>query len=119
MSDQLPASPYKGLAPFSDSELDAMFFFGRERDVEIVCANALATRLTVLYGPSGVGKSSLLAAAVTRQLRELPEHPVVVFFSSWSDRPAAAIAEAVCADARVQPTDSLDGGGRASVRGAR
>ena len=84
-----------------------MFFFGRERDVEIVCANALAARLTVLYGPSGVGKSSLLAAAVTRQLRELPERPVVVFFASWSDRPAAAIAAAVCSEAAVEPTDSL------------
>ena len=44
-----------------------MLFFGRERDVEIVCANVVASRLTVLYGPSGVGKSSLLAAAVGAQ----------------------------------------------------
>ena len=27
-----PASPYKGLAPFGDSELDALLFFGRERE---------------------------------------------------------------------------------------
>ena len=44
-----------------DSELDALLFFGRERDAEIVVANLLASRLTVLYGASGVGKSSLLA----------------------------------------------------------
>ena len=25
-------SPYKGLAPFEDSELDALLFFGRERE---------------------------------------------------------------------------------------
>ena len=65
--------PYKGLAAFEDSELDALFFFGRERDTEIVVANLIASRLTVLYGPSGVGKSSLLLAAVARSLRELPE----------------------------------------------
>ena len=66
-------SPYRGLAAFEDSELDALYFFGRERDTEIVAANLIASRLTVLYGPSGVGKSSLLLAAVSRSLRELPE----------------------------------------------
>ena len=63
------ASPYKGLAPFDDSDRDARFFFGRERETELVAANLMASRLTVLYGPSGVGKSSLLRAGVTRRLR--------------------------------------------------
>jgi WD40 repeat protein len=108
MSEQLPRSPYKGLTPFSDTATDAMFFFGRARDVEIVCANVLASRLTVLYGPSGVGKSSLLAAAVARELRGLPEQPVVVVFSTWSESPAAAIAQAVCVEAGVEPSASLE-----------
>ena len=90
-----PASPYKGLNAFDDSELDALLFFGRERETEIVVANLIASRLTVLYGPSGVGKSSLLRAAVARSLRELPEEPLVVVFSSWSDDPNAALSEAV------------------------
>ena len=62
-------SPYRGLAAFDDSELDALYFFGRERDSEIVVANLIASRLTVLYGPSGVGKSSLLLASVARAVR--------------------------------------------------
>ena len=90
-----PTSPYKGLNAFEDSELDALLFFGREREREIVVANLIASRLTVLYGPSGVGKSSLLRAAVARSLRELPEEPLVVVFSRWSEDPAAALAEAV------------------------
>jgi WD40 repeat protein len=90
-----PESPYKGLTPFDDSELDALLFFGRERETEIVVANLIASRLTVLYGPSGVGKSSLLSAAVARSLRALPEEPLVVVFSSWSDDPNVALAEAV------------------------
>jgi WD40 repeat protein len=90
-----PTSPYKGLNAFDDSELDALLFFGREREREIVVANLIASRLTVLYGPSGVGKSSLLRAAVARSLRELPEEPLVVVFSRWSEDPAAALAEAV------------------------
>jgi WD40 repeat protein len=94
-SPSKPESPYKGLNAFDDSELDALLFFGREREREIVVANLIASRLTVLYGPSGVGKSSLLRAAVARSLRELPEEPVVVVFSSWSDDPNAALAEAV------------------------
>ena len=90
-----PTSPYKGLNAFEDSELDALLFFGREREREIVVANLIASRLTILYGPSGVGKSSLLRAAVARSLRELPEQPLVVVFSRWSDDPAGALAEAV------------------------
>ena len=89
------SSPYRGLAPFEDSEVDALYFFGRERDTEIVVANLIASRLTVLYGPSGVGKSSLLFATVARALRELPEAPVVVVFSSWGGEPAEDLASAV------------------------
>ncbi len=81
------ASPYRGLAPFEDSELDALYFFGRERDSEIVVANLIASRLTVLYGPSGVGKSSLLRASVARRLRALPEEPIVVVFDRWGEDP--------------------------------
>jgi len=91
----LPSSPYKGLSAFDDSDVDALLFFGREREREIVVANLIASRFTVLYGPSGVGKSSLLRAAVARSLRELPEQPFVVVFSRWGDDPAAALSDAV------------------------
>ena len=57
-------TPFKGLAAFQDTELDALLFCGREREREVVVANLIASRLTVLYGASGVGKSSLLRAAV-------------------------------------------------------
>ena len=95
------ASPYRGLAPFEDSALDALYFFGRERDAEIVVANLIASRLTVLYGPSGVGKSSLLLAAVARTLRELPERPLVAVFSNWGRDPARALAETVADGAGI------------------
>jgi len=98
------ASPYKGLAPFEDTELDALLFFGRERDIGIISANVLASRLTVLYGPSGVGKSSLLRAGVAHRLRahakenvEERGHPeyVVVVQDQWSDDPVSALRRAV------------------------
>lgn len=93
----VPQSPYKGLASFEDSELDALLFFGREREIAAVAANVLANRLTVLYGPSGVGKSSLLGAGVARRLRELSGAPVVVQ-SAWAEDPAARLIAAVHAE---------------------
>lgn len=108
MSAVAPSSPYKGLSPFGDSELDALLFFGRERDQEIVVANLIASRLTVLYGPSGVGKSSLLQAGVARTLRELPERPLVVVFSSWGDDPAEALARDLAHAAGVEAGTLLD-----------
>jgi WD40 repeat protein len=94
----LPAGPYKGLAPFGDSDLDALLFFGRDADAEIVVANLLAARLTVLYGASGVGKSSLLRARVARRLRQEP-HADVIVFSSWTGDAAAPLREALDAAA--------------------
>jgi WD40 repeat protein len=80
-----PASPFKGLAAFDDSELDALFFFGRERERQVLVANLLASRLTVLYGESGVGKSSLLAAAVVRDLRLAAPGAKVLLLDTWSE----------------------------------
>jgi len=77
-------SPYKGLAVFEDSDVDTLFFFGRARERDIVVANLLASRLTVLYGESGVGKSSLLRAAVLRALRAAAPDAEVVLHDTWS-----------------------------------
>jgi WD40 repeat protein len=102
-----PTSPYKGLAPFEDTELDALLFFGREHEREIVAANLVASRLTILYGTSGVGKSSLLRAAVARDLRSLPEQPLVVVHESWVDDPVETLAAAIGAAAGVEGTSML------------
>ena len=91
MNIERPQSPYVGLAPFS--EKDAPFFFGREREREIITANLRAARLTLLYGPSGVGKSSVLRAGVIHQLRQLARQELeeygmpsfaVVYHKSWA-----------------------------------
>lgn len=113
--------PYKGLAAFDATELDALLFFGREQETEIVVANALASRLTVLYGPAGVGKSSLLRAGVVQALRSLPHDPAVAvaYFSTWAGDATAgleaaargALADAAGGDPGDAPgglTDRLD-----------
>jgi WD40 repeat protein len=110
----LPPSPFKGLAYFGDSEDDWHFFFGRERESEVVAANLMASRLTVLYGPSGVGKSSLLHAGVARRLRTLvpavggeDEGAEVVIVDSWRDDPLVAVAVAVGAPTDIPLADAL------------
>ncbi len=96
-----PGSPYKGLAAFGDSALDAMLFFGRERERDLVIANMTASRLTLLYGPTGVGKSSLLNAGVVRTLRDDPETRRVSLVNSWVDDRTDELRAAVA--------DSADG----------
>ena len=67
----------------------------------MIAANLMAARLTVLYGPSGVGKTSVLRAGVAQRLRREPE-AVVVVASSWGDDPVAALLDAIdAAAARV------------------
>ena len=95
MSSTLPSvSPYKGLMPYTKD--DAAYFFGRERERELITANLMASRLTLLYGPSGVGKSSVLNAGVIHSLQQRAfadvqagrrPDSVVVAFSSWRDDP--------------------------------
>jgi WD40 repeat protein len=89
-----PPSPYKGLAPFEDSELDALLFFGREREIAVIVANLMAARLTVLYGASGVGKTSLLRAGVAHRLRAAPG-AIVVVVSTWTGDPVLGLLDAV------------------------
>ena len=63
------AVPYKGLAASRTPSATSRFFFGREREREVICANLMASKLTVLYGETGVGKSSVLRAGVAQTLR--------------------------------------------------
>jgi WD40 repeat protein len=90
----LPETPYVGLVPYGED--DAPFFFGRERERKIVTANIRAARLTLLYGPSGVGKTSLLHAGVVSSLRQLAGPALTVaIFSSWSDDPLPALTDQI------------------------
>jgi WD40 repeat protein len=84
------ACPYVGLQPFEPEH--QKFFFGRERDQRIIISNLLAAPLTVLYGSSGVGKSSVLMAGVVPQVRrDRPKTPVVVFRSWVGDFQASLV----------------------------
>jgi WD40 repeat protein len=97
-SDSLDLCPYRGLIPYSES--DARYFFGREKWSHIILDNLLATQLTLLYGSSGVGKSSVLGAGVASRLKAkakdsvarsgIAEHLVVVC-RDWRDNPLSTL----------------------------
>ena len=68
-------NPWPGLHSFREE--DTLFFCGRKPALRELLAYVDRARLTVLYAPSGLGKSSLLQAGLTPVLRErgvLPVH---------------------------------------------
>jgi YD repeat-containing protein len=64
------ACPYQGLQPYSAAERDRLF--GRADIVAALVDRIQAHPLTAVVGPSGSGKSSVLAAGVVPVLRERP-----------------------------------------------
>jgi WD40 repeat protein len=111
----LRASPFQGLRIYNGE--DAFFFFGRDHERDVVIANLRASRLTVLYGPSGVGKSSLLRAGVQATLERAaarnhaqfgtPEF-VPVVFSAWQGEPCEDLSAAIVAAVRRLTGEPLD-----------
>ena len=94
--------PYVGLVPYTEE--DARFFFGRERETRQVVANLFASRLTLLYGASGVGKSSVLRAGVLHELErraarsaaqgEAPEQ-LAIYLKDWQGDIVSRLREAL------------------------
>jgi iron(II)-dependent oxidoreductase len=76
-------SPYKFLDYYEEPDED--IFFGRVEDSLVFRRLILAHRLTLLFGPSGVGKTSLLMAGVVPGLREEGYIPIYtrVLESPW------------------------------------
>src|SRR5438132_1239353 len=83
-------TPYVGLVPYTEE--DSRFFFGREKDQQVIVSNLFASKLTILYGASGVGKSSLLRAGVVKELNDRAATSIaaegapdlaVVYFNDW------------------------------------
>ncbi|MGK7913260.1 MAG: hypothetical protein AB4050_17540 [Synechococcus sp.] len=105
--------PYKGLNPYTEADKD--IFFGRERDIQRILNNLFAWRIVVLYGESGVGKSSVLRAGVVSAIHDeaennkedfgVPKLAVTVFppldgKRSWKEDPLDALGEQIEEDLR-------------------
>ncbi len=71
-------SPWPGLESFEESA--SAFFHGRDHESASLLSHVLDAPITVLYGGSGLGKTSLLRAGLFPLLRERHLLPVYVRF---------------------------------------
>ena len=69
-------NPWPGLPAYQED--DAPFFRGRSEDVAALLRLVASERVTVLYGASGLGKTSLLNAGLSPALRQEHVLPVSV-----------------------------------------
>src|SRR5258706_10045787 len=80
-------NPWPGLAPFDEAQAD--FFYGREREVEDLFRRVRLNLLSVLYGQSGLGKTSLVRAALFPRLRGASMLPVPIRLDYSDESPSA------------------------------
>jgi hypothetical protein len=81
--DQL--HPWLGLASFTEETRD--FFYGREDEVAELARRVQRKLLTVLFGQSGLGKTSILRAGLVPRLRGQGYCPVYVRIAYGHDSP--------------------------------
>ena len=95
-------SPFKGLR--RSRSATRPIFFGRTAEIAIIASNLKGSRLTIFYGPSGVGKSSVLRAGVGHEIEETirfnrddigkPGY-AFAYVSQWHGDPVEAVKQAV------------------------
>ena len=87
--------PWLGLASFT--EQTRQYFFGREGEIGELTRRVQRKQLTVLFGQSGLGKTSILNAGVVPRLRAEGYCPVYVRvdYGSSAPPPAEQIKQAV------------------------
>jgi tetratricopeptide (TPR) repeat protein len=107
-TDLTKQNPWPGLRAFGESDRD--FFFGRERETAELLGLVQRSPVVVLYGQSGLGKTSLLQAGLFPRLKELNFLPFRVRLDHADNAPPLArqITLAVAAE--------LD---RAQIKGPR
>jgi hypothetical protein len=73
---------YPGSRPFTQD--DGALFFGRDEDIAKLTTFITVEKMTVLYGKSGLGKTSLLTAGVLPILEKEPQYSIIpVRFGSF------------------------------------
>ena len=81
-------NPWLGLASFTEETRS--YFHGREEEVAELARRVQRKRLTVLFGQSGLGKTSILRAGLVPRLRAQGYCPVYVRIDYGRDSPSPA-----------------------------
>src|SRR5215468_8477983 len=80
-----PQHPWLGLASFTEET--RAYFYGREDEVAELARRVQRKLLTILFGQSGLGKTSILRAGIVPKLRPEGYCPVYVRLDYTSDTP--------------------------------
>ena len=93
-------NPWLGLASFTEET--RQYFYGREDEVAELARRVQRKRLTVLFGQSGLGKTSILRAGLVPRLRAQGYCPIYVRIDYGRDSPPPAeqIKQAIARTAR-------------------
>ena len=93
-------NPWLGLASFTEET--RQYFFGRDEEVAELARRVQRKLLTVLFGQSGLGKTSILRAGLVPRLRGQGYCPVYVRIDYGRDspEPAEQIKQAIRLNAR-------------------
>jgi hypothetical protein len=93
-------NPWLGLASFTEET--RAYFFGREEEVAELARRVQRKLLTVLFGQSGLGKTSILRAGLVPRLRAQGYCPVYVRidYAREAPDPAVQIKQAIARTAR-------------------
>src|ERR1700722_14446456 len=93
-------NPWLGLASFTEET--RAYFFGRDEEVAELARRVQRKLLTVLFGQSGLGKTSILRAGLVPRLRTQGYCPVYVriAYGREAPEPAEQIKQAIARSAR-------------------
>ena len=101
--------PYIGLSPFDPAH--ELYFFGRDDDAQLIASHVVSGGVTVLQGASGVGKSSVLGAALPKALQEIAPGTLIISFRRWDlgfyDSLLTTTAEQVAKRMTEQPARTM------------
>ena len=103
------SNPWLGLASFTEET--RAYFFGREEEVAELARRVQRKLLTLLFGQSGLGKTSILRAGLVPRLRGQGYCPIYVRIDYGRDapEPAEQIKQAILRTARRAGRWSQDG----------
>ena len=102
-----PESPWLGLRSFTEETQG--YFFGRSAELQDFFERVLHKPLTVLFGQSGLGKTSLIQAGLMPKLREAGLLPVRIRLRYEEDAPSPGLqmTQALSAALRSAGRDDL------------
>src|SRR5574344_700263 len=86
----------------SYNEKEASLFFGRQTEIEELSGDIFHNQQTIIYGPSGVGKTSIIKAGIFTKARKKDFLPVYIRLSHNDDEISYSkqIISAICQEAK-------------------